>query len=208
MNSKDIDFQRLNHIPPQVISFLQKRFAEKKEMSQYKTLHVEDDLTKYGQQTEVLSIPFPVSQVWKAYTAGHPSENWAGPMVNFIFAYAPATDSFLYPDTQLESGMSEGMQFYCWLNILGPRLVIGLKLMKLDPEARIMEIAYIEGGLYKGLQRLEFKEAPADSTQIIHQSYFKSNSQLRDLILYPFFHRMTVGEFHRKKAQLLESSGR
>lgn len=206
MNIQPIDYQKLGPQHPKVISFLKKRFDQKRDFSSFQTLHIGDDLTKYGQQREELLIPYPPNKVWNCYTGDHPAENWAGPMVNFIFAYSPSSKEIIYPNSPFEAAMTPGMQFYCWLNILGPRLVIGLKLLNLDPEKREMEIAYIEGGLYKGTQRLEFREAPNHATRLIHHSYFKSDSWFRDAFLYPFFHRMTVGEFHRRRLQKLKNS--
>ncbi|MCI4669546.1 MAG: hypothetical protein MRZ79_15535 [Bacteroidia bacterium] len=204
MQTENIDYQRLNKFPPKVITFLEKRFKQNPELSKLRTLHLGDDLTKYGQQSEEILIESSLDKVWTLYTEEHPSKTWSGPMVNFIFAYLPKEDKLMYPSNEEHVKLQIGSQFYCWLNIFGPRLVIGMKLLDLDADRKYMEIAYIEGGLYKGVQSLQFLEEGENSTKLIHKSYFKSDAAWRDATLYPFFHRMTVGEFHRNKKRKLE----
>jgi hypothetical protein len=42
-----------------------------------------------------------------------------------------------------------------------------------------------------------FTDEGNGNTRIVHRSYFRSNSRLRDAILYPFFHKRIVNRFHR-----------
>jgi hypothetical protein len=39
--------------------------------------------------------------------------------------------------------------------------------------------------------------------EIIHVSYYKSDSHFRDKWIYPFFHRIIIKDFHRNMRRLL-----
>jgi len=199
---KNLDLDALPKAPPKVAQLLRQGLQGFDSLASIKALHLQDDLQTYGKQEEDIFIPHKPDVVWKAYTATHPAESWKGPMVNFLFAFDEAEGEIYYGADPDFPSFKVGMQFYCWLNILGPRLIIGLKLMRLDEEKRLMEIAYIEGGLYRGTQVLSF-HPDKGGTRIHHKSYFRSRSPLRDATLYLFFHKKTVGEFHKNKLKLL-----
>ena len=203
MNEITFQFGRFQALPEKVQKLLKDRVQKSGEFSRLRTLHLQDDLHTYSQQNKTILCPGDMETVWKCYTRRRPDETWTGPLVNFLFAYSERSKQFFYPDDQHMPLFHEGMQCYCWLNLWGPRLIIGLKVLRMDQSAKSLEIAYIEGGLYRGTQILSF--IPENSqTRIRHLSYYKSKSMLMDMTLYPFFHNWTVGEHHKNMALELE----
>lgn len=200
--ASQFDFSRFRDHPRKVQQLLKDRVNKSSDFSQLRTLHVGEDLCKYGNQLKTILYPARLEDVWACYTQRKPVNTWEGPLVHFLFAYRDADKSFYYPDDEALPSFEEGLMCYCWLNLWGPRLIIGLKIMRMDEESKQLEIAYVEGGLYKGTQILTFS-SEGDQTRIEHLSYFKSASRLMDATLYPFFHNWTVGEHHEKMRQEL-----
>lgn len=201
----DFDYSKFGHLSPKVLSLLKDRVAKSGDFISLPTLHLEDDIETYSQQLRTYTCPGSVDLVWRAYTEDKPQEVWKGPMVNFLFSYSERDQKLYYPNDPDMPQFHAGQQFYCWLNILGPRLVVGLKLMRMDEEKKELEIAYLRGGMYRGTQILSF-HAKGDQTEIIHKSYFRSASRLMDMSLYPFFHSKTTGEHHRSIFQKIQKS--
>ncbi|MEL6672593.1 MAG: hypothetical protein AAFR61_10390 [Bacteroidota bacterium] len=200
------DYPRFQSLPSRVQQLLHERVQKSGDFSQLRTLHLGDDLATYGQQTRTYLLPQPPEVVWHAYTQAHPAEIWQGPMVNFLFAYSPKHADFFYQTDENMPRFYPGLQLYNWLNIMGPRLIVGIQVMDLDQAQKKLEIAYVEGGLYRGTQILSFRPN-GPGTKIEHRSYFRSASRLMDASLYPFFHQMTIGEHHRRmKAHLNQKS--
>ena len=195
--SPPFNYNKFTHLPLRVQSLLKTRVESSGDFSQLKTLHESDDLNTYHKQTDSFILQTTPEKAWQIYTSQRPEELWQGPMVHYLFAYSENENKFYYPGDEDIPSFQAGMLFYCWLNIMGPRLIIGLKLMKLDQKAKILEIAYVEGGMYRGLQQLSFHN-DNDHARIEHESFYKSNSWLMDMTLYPYFHKMTVGEFHQQ----------
>lgn len=192
----DFDYSKFDHPNPKVLALLKKRVAKSGDFISLPTLHLEDDIQTYSKQTNIYTAPGSLADVWKSYTKGKPQEVWKGPMVNFLFSYSERDQKPYYKGDIDMPTFHVGQQFFCWINILGPRLVVGLRLMRMDEEAKELEIAYLKGGMYRGTQILSFAEK-GTHTEITHKSYFRSGSWLMDITLYPFFHKLTTGEHHK-----------
>lgn len=200
----DFDFGRFSHLSPKVLKLLKDRVSKSGDFISLPTLHLEDDIETYGKQLKVFSCPAEVDSVWNAYTKGKPQDVWKGPMVNFLFSFSERDRKLYYFDDPDMPLFHVGQQFYCWLNILGPRLVVGLRLMRMDEKKKELEIAYIKGGMYRGTQILSF-EAKGSETSITHKSYFRSANRLMDATLYPYFHNLTTGEHHKSVRESLQN---
>lgn len=197
------DFARFQHLPAKVQSLLKDRVQRSGEFSNLKTLHLEDDWKTYNKQQDTIICPGQLEVAWSCYTQRRPAETWQGPLVNFLFSYSEQDNRFYYLDDPEMPPFHEGMQCYCWLKLWGPRLIIGLKILKIDQKNKTLEIAYVEGGLYRGTQILTFL-SKQEETQISHISYYKSTSRLMDAMIYPFFHNWTVGEHHQRMVTELQ----
>ncbi|MDW3651056.1 MAG: hypothetical protein R8P61_28525 [Bacteroidia bacterium] len=201
----DFDYQRFSQLSPKVLNLLKDRVSKSGDFISLPTLHLEDDIENYGKQLKIFRCPGKLEAVWDAYTKGKPQEVWKGPMVNFLFSFSERDKKLYYPDDEMPL-FHVGQQFYCWLNIMGPRLVVGFRLMKVDEEKKELEIAYLKGGMYRGTQILSFAQE-GEETTITHKSYFRSANRLMDATLYPFFHKLTTGEHHKAvRENLLQKS--
>jgi hypothetical protein len=66
-------------------------------------------------------------------------------------------------------------------------------------------MCYLEGGASKGFQFIRLKEKEDGSTEVAHETFYKSQSDFRDKRLYPYLHGQVISEFHRNVQKRLAS---
>ena len=198
----NLEIDRFTAYPEKVQELLKARLEKAGQFGSLRTRHLEDDIETYSQQTKKILQPGPLEKVWELYTQRRPDKTWVGPVVNFLFCFSKRDQRLFYSGQEDMPLFHVGMQNFCWLNLLGPRLIVGFEILQMDSERHVLEISYVEGGLYRGTQFLTFSESQGQ-TQVIHKSYFRSDSRFRDAVLYPFFHNMTTGEHHQYMKKLL-----
>lgn len=138
--------------------------------------------------------------VWQGYQNANPSESWEGKRFSFGFAFNRNKEELVYRENKNTNGVEEGQMFYVNLKLMAGvyNLAVAFEIITVDPEQKVMEFSYLEGGQSKGMQRIELVENSKGETDIIHTSFFKSDSKFRDAVLYPFFHKRIINEFHRR----------
>ena len=147
-----------------------------------------------------------LNKVWKHYVHTSPAKSWNGKKVSFGFLFSKKEDKIIYKDEPV-SKIDTGQIVYLNLKLMRglKNLATAFEFITIDKEKRIIEFSYLKGQLSEGKQRLEFYETPRGNTRILHTSFYKSGSTIRNHILYPFFHTRATNEFHRNmKKQMLE----
>jgi hypothetical protein len=77
------------------------------------------------------------------------------------------------------------------------------EITNIDPKQQIVEFSYLDDNKSLGKQTIQFFDNGDGRTRIVHRSYFKSDSWLRDAFLYPYFHKKLIKEFHRNMRHLV-----
>ena len=156
------------------------------------------DLSTYEHQEKEYVIKESLPVVWMNYTNANPARSWDGNLFSFGLLISKKTNTIYYPGDEIQ-GIDTGQIIFLDLELLGGfyHLAMAFEIIKEDPENGIIEFSYLEGNKTLGIQRLKFNPTEEGYTKIIHSSYFKSPSKLRDKILYPFFHKRLINEFHR-----------
>ena len=80
---------------------------------------------------------------------------------------------------------------------------VAFEIITVDSAEKVIEFSYIEGNKSRGVQHVKFLDIGGGRTEIVHTSYFKSDSRIRDKWIYPFFHEKIVNDFHRNMKKLL-----
>jgi len=137
--------------------------------------------------------------VWKAYQSTSPSKSWNGRMVSFGLLISKRKNDILYCNDPGFSGIDTGQVFYVNLRILKGlyNLAVGLEIVEMDSSVRSITFSYLKGGKSSGEQMIYFIPTRKGYTQIVHKTTFKSDSYLRDRFLYPYFHQISINEFHK-----------
>lgn len=159
----------------------------------------------YNTQSKTYKVKANINDVWDQYKNTSPAESWNGKKVMFGFMYSKEQDKPVYPGDNINN-INPGQVIFLNLKLLKfYNLAMAFEVLSVDETNKTMEFSYIEGNASQGKQTLKFVDTPDGYTEIIHSSYFKSDSKLRDKI-YPFFHTRTTNEFHRIMKKLLRNS--
>jgi hypothetical protein len=201
-NHPILNYSRIPFPNERALRIFRKRIDPVSDFASLRTRHLPDDISTYPVQVDRFDYSQSVEEVWHLYTQRKPHEMWAGELVKFLFAYSKPNQTPIYHDDSDAPVIHEGMQLFCLLNLAGPVGVVGMEVLRIDDEKRLIELAYIEGGIYRGVQFMEFV-AQGEKTQIIHTSYYKSETLLGRLIPYTYFHQKTVREFHDSMKKLM-----
>lgn len=156
------------------------------------------DFSGYQKQEKEYIIKASLPIVWKSYTQANPAKSWDGKLVSFGLLISKKTNNIFYPGDEIP-GIDTGQIIFLDIELLGGNyhLAMAFEIIKEDPENGIVEFSYLEGNKTRGIQRLKFEATEEGYTKIVHSSYYKSPSKLRDKILYPYFHKRLINEFHR-----------
>ena len=133
--------------------------------------------------------------------SANPAEVWNGNMLSFGLMVSKDDGQIMYADEEY-SAAKVGQVFYINLNILGGiiKLPVAHEIIAIESENKYFELSYIEGRKNIGKQRIAFSEASDGNTEIVHTTYYKSDSNFRDSYIYPFFHSKAIGEWHKNMA--------
>lgn len=147
-----------------------------------------------------------VQQVWQHYLHSNPGDSWNGKKVSFGFLFAKKEKRLVYRN-QFVSEIDTGMVVY-----INMKLMMGLKslstafqFINIDTEDKIIEFSYLKGQDSEGKQRLQFFGTPNGRTRIVHTSFYKTKSVVKNKFLYPFFHTRLTNEFHRNMKRMIKS---
>lgn len=159
----------------------------------------------YNSQSKTYKIKGSINDVWAKYKETSPTESWNGKKVMFGFMYSKNQKKPVYGGDNV-SQIKPGQVIFLNLKLLKfYNLAMAFEVLAVDDAKKIIEFSYIEGNASQGKQTLQFVDTEDGNTEIIHSSYFKSDSKLRDKI-YPFFHTRTTNEFHRIMKKLICSN--
>lgn len=151
----------------------------------------------YHIQKKTYKIKESLNEVWNKYKTTSPADAWNGKKIMFGFMYSKQKEKPVYAGETINQ-IDTGQVVFLNLKLLKfYNLAMAFEIIAVDPINKIIEFSYIEGNVSQGKQSLQFVDSPGGYTKIIHSSYFKSDSKLRDKFLYPFFHTRTTNEFHR-----------
>jgi hypothetical protein len=143
-----------------------------------------------------------LAKVWEHYLFTNPGESWNGNRVKFGLLFSRKENRVVYQGDNVSS-LNTGQVFYLNLKLLRglSNLATVFELISIDDDQKVIEFSYVDGNITEGKQQLKFKQTAKGNTEIIHTTYYKSKSAIRDL-LYPYFHTRLLNEFHRNMRKL------
>lgn len=167
--------------------------------------HSDDNFIGFRKHEKRYLIKDNISKVWVNYTHASPTESWDGKTVSFGILISKSNQKILYPGDAFQS-IDTGQVVYLNLSLLSGfyELALAFEIIKIDEKNGLIEFSYVEGNKSRGIQRMKFVPTRKGNTRIIHSSYYKSNSRIRDKVFYPFFHQQATNEFHRNLKRKLK----
>lgn len=135
--------------------------------------------------------------VWENYRHSNQVDIWELRRVAFGVLYSRENQSLVYADQDFY-GMEVGQIYYLNLKVLNGlyKLPVVFEIITVDPEKKLFEFSYLKGGTAQGKQMIQFEDTEEGYTRIVHKSFVKSHSKIRDMYIYPFFHNKIIKEFH------------
>ena len=135
--------------------------------------------------------------VWNEYLSIQPSQAYSGRIVGFGFLYSKDDDRILYKEDSIDV-MKEGQLLFFNIKLLGGFLNLGVadEVTAIDSKLKMIRFCYIDNCKTEGTQEIQLKSTSEGFTEITHGTWYKSKSRFRDSVLYPFFHKRSVNEFH------------
>lgn len=161
----------------------------------------------FKRQDITYTVKEDINTVWNYYLTISPAESWDGKRVSFGVLFSKNPEQIIYSGGRF-SAIDTGQVIYLNLKILKGiyNLALAFEIISIDVKNKIIEFSYIEGNKSRGKQRLQFFKTDNGRTKIIHSSFFKSDSKIRDRILYPFFHKRATNEFHKNMRRIIKSN--
>jgi hypothetical protein len=168
------------------------------------SVECDDDAGEFSRFSKCFKVNQPPELVWERYMFTDQTEIWDSKRVSFGVLYSRRRETVAYADEHF-FGMEEGQIYFLSLNLLGGlyKLPVAFEIIRADDQSRTIEFSYLKGGKAEGKQIIQFIETSEGNTTIIHSSFVKSNSKLRDKFLYPFFHNKIIREFHSNMKRII-----
>lgn len=162
------------------------------------------DLSLFSKNEMSFLLNGNFKDIWQGYMSENPSNSWNGRKVSFGVLLQKFPNNIFYNHDPI-SGINTGQVYFLNLKILKGicNVPVAFEIVTVDTTEKILEFSYIKGNKSSGMQQIKFLDFGNGNTQIMHTSYFKSDSHFRDKRLYPFFHKKIVRDFHRNMRHLL-----
>jgi hypothetical protein len=152
-------------------------------------------------------VNFPLEKVWQAYKSIPPSKAWSGRKIQFSFSFDYEKNQLSYTQ-DVYDGLRVGQLIFLEIKLAFGlvKLAVTHQVNEISEENRSMKFCYVEGGKASGSQMLSLKSKGENKTEVIHNTYYKSDSEFRDKRLYPIIHESIINEFHNNVLKFLKEA--
>ena len=136
-----------------------------------------------------------LASIWNAYLSSNPKSSWSGKGLLFDMAYSKRDQKIYYRDGDVPH-MHEGMGVFIVLDIFHLlKITAAMEITKVDEATHTIEYTYLKKNTSNGRQIMKLTDLGNGKTRLVHDTYFKSSSRLRDRI-YPKPHEDLVSQLH------------
>ena len=150
-----------------------------------------------------------IETVWNTYKTIHPRDTSLGKMVSFGVGYCKKQDQIIYPDSHF-AGIEPGQIIILNLNIFNLlTIAVAHEVGEVNEDEKYIKLCYTQHGKAEGSQWIKLTQTTEGYTEVRHETFYKSDSLIRDRYLYPLLHEKAITEFHDSvKYKLSQSSGK
>ena len=150
-------------------------------------------------------VKYKLQDVWNFYRHINLAKIWNRHSVRLGLMISKRSNSVIYRDSPSFPEIDTGQVYFFDIRLMKGLFNVpaAFEITNIDPERAMVEFSYIDGNKSLGKQTIQFFDSGGSTTRIVHRSYFKSQSLLREEIFYPPLHTKFIKEFHRSVCQLL-----
>jgi hypothetical protein len=178
-------------------------------MDDYSSIHAswkkDIDKSHFNVISKTFFLNYDPSDVWDFYRHANILNVWNGKSVRFGILISKHSNSHINSYNTSFHEIDTGDVYFLNLKLLKGlfNVEVAFEIITIDVKQRLMEFSYIDNNKSLGKQSIQFFENGTGKTKIIHRSYFKSNSNIRDELFYPYFHKKFIREFHKNMNRLI-----
>lgn len=163
------------------------------------------DMSHFIQNDLFYEVGASVEDTFAGYMATNPLRVWSTRRARIVAAWSPSLGETLDRDGigARWPGFEEGMKI--WVDMASlpvavsnqPAIMVALRVMRIDPAAKLVVFRYMEGTPSYGEQRITFAPVPGEPgrTAITHRTWFRGYGQVIER-LYPTYHRWMIDSMH------------
>lgn len=156
------------------------------------------DTKKFNRHIKVFQFKENLEKVWEAYKTIGPVETCTGSLLGFGLQYSRNKHKITYHEDdhgEIEAGQIIILNLRLLWNMIS--LAVGHEITEVNESEKYIKMCYLEGGASKGFQFIRLKQREDGSTEVAHETFYKSHSDFRDKRLYPYLHGQVISEFHK-----------
>lgn len=170
------------------------------------TCYTEENAENFHLHQKKYIVNHAIDKVWKAYNEIPPALAWSGRRIKFSFCFNSINEEISYLNDEY-TGLEEGQLIFLEIKVgLGlVKLAVTHQVNNINHAAYSMKFCYVQGGKAAGSQLLQLVKLGDNQTEVVHNTYYKSDSDFRDKKLYPIVHERIINEFHKNVFKYLES---
>jgi hypothetical protein len=182
------------------------------QMQNFSSIHAswnrENNESDFKLNEKIFYLNYKLSDVWESYWQTNPAKMWNGTSIRLGLLISKYSNSVIYVSNSFFPEIDTGQVYFIDLRLMKGlfNVPVAFEIINIDQKRLIVEISYIDDNKSKGKQTIQFFENGDGRTRIVHRSYFKSNSWFHDDILYPYFHKKFIKEFHKNIRKLVENN--
>lgn len=151
--------------------------------------------SEYSYHTRTYTFNRNIDEMWEVYKTIHPNES-NGKMISFALGYCKNSKQVIYQEDHYP-GVEVGQVMILNLNIFNlSSIVVAHEVKEVNEEAKCIRLSYMKQGKARGSQWFRLTRLSDTETEVKHETYYKSNSFIRDKFFYPLVHGMIISEFH------------
>lgn len=146
-----------------------------------------------------------LNKVWYYYIHTNPGDAWNAGKMGFGMLFSKLENELVYPDEKVDQ-IEPGQIIYLNLHVLKIKnIATSFEITEVNDQSKVLEFSYVDDNVTRGKQQLSFVQTPKGYTKIVHRSFFKSESVLRDHFLYPYFHTRMTNTYHRNMKRMYKN---
>lgn len=156
------------------------------------------DTKKFNRHIKIFQFKESLEKVWEAYKTIGPVETCTGSLLGFGLQYSRNKHKITYHEDdhgEIEAGQIIILNLRLLWNMIS--LAVGHEITEVNESEKYIKMCYLEGGASKGFQFIRLNEMEDGSTEVAHETFYKSHSDFRDKRLYPYLHGQVISEFHK-----------
>jgi hypothetical protein len=155
-----------------------------------------EDCQSYKYHSKTYKFKGNARVAFEKLIANRGKDIWNG-TTKFDLVYDPKTNLALDNDSPDLPLIELGQVYFLELGVTkNMKIPVGFKIVEINHDELKLAFSYLRKNKSRGIQRLTFKQKGKNFT-IKHETRFKSDSKLRDAVLYRPFHTKLLNEFYR-----------